>query len=54
MPNELMRQRIRWLVEHGGIAEDAMTDVKRELKMIRWGIGAIALIDAVAGIVLLL
>lgn len=54
MTSELMKQRIRWLVEHGGIAEDSMTDVKRELRMIRWGIGLIAVVQVATDIALML
>lgn len=43
MNDEQIKQRIQYLVEHGGIADDPLAEVKR---MARWalGISAVALV----------
>lgn len=51
MTDEQIKQRIAYLVEHGGVADDPLTDVKH---MARWalGISTAALILEVVSILL--
>ena len=52
MPEDTeLQQRIRYLVEHGGVWDDPLQDIRR---WVRWavGIGALALVGALTDIVL--
>jgi hypothetical protein len=49
MDDNTLEQRIRYLIEHGGVYDDPLDDIRRG---IRWaiGIGAVALICALANL----
>lgn len=38
MTDDELQQRIKYLVEHGGIWEDPVTDLRRELRAHRWAL----------------
>lgn len=50
MSEEEIKQRIKYLIEHGGIYDDPIDEVRRRVRLITWmaagacGFGAIGLI----------
>jgi hypothetical protein len=45
MNDEQLRQRIAYLVEHGGICDDPLHDIRRHIRLLYWlgAVGALAL-----------
>lgn len=37
--SEHIKQRIKYLVEHGGIAEDPLADLRRDIRILYWVAG---------------
>ncbi len=50
MDDNSLEQRIKYLVEHGGVWEDPLADIRRN---VRWavGIGGVALVLALANLI---
>lgn len=50
MNDEQLKQRLKYLMEHGGVWDDPLADIRRG---VRWavGIGALALVLALADLV---
>ena len=51
MSNEEIRQRIQYLIEHGGVYDDPLADLRRMARL-GVGLGALALVVCVAEMVL--
>lgn len=43
MSNEEIRQRIQYLVEHGGLYDDPLEDLRRQARNTRWAVCALTL-----------
>lgn len=41
--SEHIKQRIKYLVEHGGIADDPLTDLRRSVRTLYWLTGFMVL-----------
>jgi len=39
MSNHELQQRIQYLVEHGGIAEDPLTELHQRVRVLTWLVG---------------
>lgn len=53
MNDEQLKQRIAYLVEHGGIADDPLVDIRWHIKVL-FGMNALACTMGVIGLILLL
>ena len=51
MSDELIKQRIKYLVEHGGLWDDPLEDIRRQL---RWVAVALTIVVAVNTVALVL
>lgn len=40
MNDEEIKQRIRYLVEHGGIWDDPLAELRRSVRLLYWMVGA--------------
>ncbi len=48
MKDEQLQQRIKYLIEHGGVWDDPLADIRRG---VRWAVGLGALLLALADLV---
>lgn len=46
MNDQQVKQRIAYLVEHGGIAEDPLTEIHQRVRVLTWLVSAVLLIVA--------
>lgn len=54
MTDEMTRQRIRWLVEHGELIADPLTEIRREVRLVRWGVvGGVLVLVVIGGALIL-
>ena len=47
MNDEQIKQRIAYLVQHGGLYEDPIEDLRSKVRLLRWAIGALLGLSAV-------
>lgn len=53
MNDEQLKQRIAYLVEHGGICEDPLVDIRRHIRLL-FAMNALACTMGLIGLILLL
>jgi hypothetical protein len=55
MNDEQIKQRIAYLVEHGGLADDPLDEIRRQLERLWWvaGVGCFSLGALAVGLMLL-
>lgn len=51
MTDEQIKQRIAYLVEHGGIADDPLADIRRDVRVLYW-IAGLALVTHLLALVI--
>jgi hypothetical protein len=54
MNDEQIKQRIAYLVQHGGLYEDPIAEIRTELRRLRWMVGGGSFGLGVVALVLLL
>jgi hypothetical protein len=54
MHSELITQRIKYLVEEGGLFDDPLADIRRDMRIVKWTLAGVVIAGAIGLAVLAL